>query len=253
MAILPFFLSGESLLQPQGISMNDSSSCGQPAEPRDKTSPVSTSDFSLRELIAQSKSGNRDAKDQLIAAHRDYLLLVANQMVGRPLRSKVAPSDLVQSACLQVHQHINDFQGSTQAELLAWLRTTLHNEVLQAQRKYQTNKRDLSREQSASALEARATGGDSQSPSAVAILNEEAEELRVAMLKLSADHRRAILLRNWERLPFEEIGQRMGRTTDAAKKLWSRALQQLRKHLQADPKDEPRRLRSGEDHVGIQR
>lgn len=218
--------------------MNDSRSLGQPSELRKDESPASTNDLGLQELIAQSKSGNRDAIDQLIGSYRDYLLLVANQSVGRPLQRKVAPSDLVQSACLQVHEHINNFQGSTQAELLAWLRAILRNELLQAQRSFKANMRDLSREQSTSTLERRAERGDSQSPSTAAILNEEAEQLRAAMLELSADHRRAILLRNWERLPFEEIGQRMGRTTDAAKKLWSRAIQQLRKHLPADPTDE---------------
>ena len=63
------------------------------------------------------------------------MLLVANQSVGRPLQRKVAPSDLVQSACLQFHQHINNFQGSTQAELLAWLRSILRNELLQLRTK----------------------------------------------------------------------------------------------------------------------
>lgn len=205
--------------------MNDSRSPGQSSE--------------LPELIARSKSGNRDAVDQLIGSYRDYLLLVANQSIDSPLRRKVAPSDLVQSACLQVHQHINDFQGSTQAELLAWLRAILHNELLQAHRKYKANKRDLNREQSASASGVRDNQASLQSPSTAAILNEEAEQLRAAMLELSADHQRAILLRNWERLPFEEIGKRMGRTTDAAKKLWARAMQQLRKHLPEDPTDAP--------------
>jgi RNA polymerase sigma-70 factor (ECF subfamily) len=191
-------------------------------------------DASFSELITRSKAGNREAIDQLIASYRDYLLLVANQSVGRQLQRKVAPSDLVQSACLQAHQHIKDFQGKTQAELLAWLRTILHNELLQTHRQFKTDKRDLEREQSGSALDFWQEQDKLRTPSTEAILNEEAEQLREALLRLSPDHRQAILLRNWERLPFEEIGQRMGRTTDAAKKLWSRAVQQLRVHLPAN-------------------
>ena len=60
---------------------------------------------------------------------------------------------------------------------------------------------------------------------------EEARKLRNAMGRLSADHRRVIVLHNWEQLAFPEVGKRMNRSTEAVKKLWSRALQNLRTEL----------------------
>jgi hypothetical protein len=40
-----------------------------------------------------------------------------------------------------------------------------------------------------------------------------------------------IELRNRERLTFAEVGQRMGRSAEAARKLWARAIELLRKEM----------------------
>ena len=42
------------------------------------------------------------------------------------------------------------------------------------------------------------------------------------------DYRRAVTLRFQEGLSFEEIGRQMGRSAEAARKLWSRAMERLR-------------------------
>jgi DNA-directed RNA polymerase specialized sigma24 family protein len=41
-----------------------------------------------------------------------------------------------------------------------------------------------------------------------------------------------VVLRNWDRLPFEEIAVRMERTAEAARKLWSRAIVRLQQELE---------------------
>ena len=43
-----------------------------------------------------------------------------------------------------------------------------------------------------------------------------------------------ILLRNVERLPFEQVAERMDRSAGACRMLWMRALAALREHLDAD-------------------
>jgi RNA polymerase sigma-70 factor (ECF subfamily) len=49
-----------------------------------------------------------------------------------------------------------------------------------------------------------------------------------ALAQLSADHRDVIVLHHLEGLGWEDVGRRMGRTADAVRKLWTRALSQLR-------------------------
>ena len=45
--------------------------------------------------------------------------------LGRRLRGKVEPSDLVQEAFLEAHRDFDAFRGTTSAQLLSWLRQVL--------------------------------------------------------------------------------------------------------------------------------
>jgi DNA-directed RNA polymerase specialized sigma24 family protein len=53
-----------------------------------------------------------------------------------------------------------------------------------------------------------------------------------ALGELSADDREVITLRNFEHLEWTQVGQRMGRSAEAARKLWGRAIQRLRPLLE---------------------
>jgi RNA polymerase sigma-70 factor (ECF subfamily) len=48
---------------------------------------------------------------------------------------------------------------------------------------------------------------------------------------LTPDHREVIILRNLQRLPFEEVARRLGRSRPATQMLWMRALQKLQEAL----------------------
>ena len=112
------------------------------------------------------------------------------------------------------------------------MRKILQNEIIAARRQFMASeKRNVHREvdfPSDSGIELADPG---RSPQSDAVLNEDAWRLRSALERLADDHRTVVILRNWEQLPFDEIGQRMQRSTDAAKKLWIRAIRQLGKEL----------------------
>jgi RNA polymerase sigma-70 factor (ECF subfamily) len=65
-----------------------------------------------------------------------------------------------------------------------------------------------------------------------AMANEKAEAVARALERLPEDYRRVITLRNQERREFEEIGRLMERSTDAARRLWSRAIERLQQELE---------------------
>ena len=52
-----------------------------------------------------------------------------------------------------------------------------------------------------------------------------------ALVRLPEHYRQAVAWRHQEQLSWDEIGQRMSCTADAARKVWSRAIQQLRREL----------------------
>jgi RNA polymerase sigma-70 factor (ECF subfamily) len=57
---------------------------------------------------------------------------------------------------------------------------------------------------------------------------EQAQVLWRALERLPEDYRQVILFRFQEDRSFEEIGGLMNRSPDAARKLWSRAMERLR-------------------------
>src|SRR5947199_97227 len=79
---------------------------------------------------------------------------------------------------------------------------------------------------------ARAGGGpagpaDDDTPSQELIRKERELQVADALARLSDDHRTVIILRNLQRLPFDEVARRMGRSRPATQMLWMRAVRKL--------------------------
>jgi RNA polymerase sigma-70 factor, ECF subfamily len=189
--------------------------------------------------LVDARGGSPEALGQLLEACRNYLLMVANRELDTQLQAKGGSSDLVQETFLEAQQHFARFHGRTEEELLTWLCTILHNNVANFRRRYwATEKREVAREvaldevQKNDALQ-QALAADALTPSGVAMANEEAQTLERALQRLPDDYRRVIVLRQRDQLAFEEIGAMLGRTADASRKLWVRAIAQLQKELKS--------------------
>jgi RNA polymerase sigma-70 factor (ECF subfamily) len=67
-------------------------------------------------------------------------------------------------------------------------------------------------------------------PSPSQLMSKAERELQVAVAieSLPDDYRQVVLLRNLERLSFDDVAQRMNRTRGACQMLWMRAVEQLR-------------------------
>jgi RNA polymerase sigma-70 factor (ECF subfamily) len=155
-------------------------------------------------------------------------------MLDPELHAKGGASDLVQETFLEAQRDFVRFQGKSEEELLAWLRQILLNNVANFTRRfYGTGKRQLGREVPVGTDDSSLSPGpvlpDSRlTPSSQAVEREQAQALQQALERLPEDYRQALVLRYLEGRSFEEIGQRMNRSPDAARKLWSRALEKLR-------------------------
>ena len=160
----------------------------------------------------------------VLETYREYLLSVANaEMPGR-LAPKAGASDLVQDTLTAALQSRNRFHGRTLADLRAWLRGILANEMAMFRRRYRAACRDAGREVHASPLVPVAAAG----PVDRLIRAERSRAVAAAMGRLPDDARAVVVLRLELGLGFREIGDRLGRTEEAARKLYTRALDRLR-------------------------
>src|SRR5437879_1103291 len=165
----------------------------------------------IRALLAAARAGDRAARDRLFAGCRDYLCLAARARVESWLRAKADASDLVQQTLLEAHRGFEQFHGGTEAEFLAWLRRILdHNAADLVRRYHATGKRHVGLEVPLG-VDGSASGGGFEpaaaddSPSNEAAKRESELALAAALAELSPDHREVIMLRNLQRLPFDEV------------------------------------------------
>ena len=187
----------------------------------------------LENLMQLARTGDPQAIGQLLAKYRRYLLTIANNDLEGGMRAKVGASDVVQQSMLLAQQNFENFKGTTEAELLGWLKAILVNDIRNNHRFYSTQKRDSGRElnlQERSAVRHNLVD-PKLTPSSEAMKKEKAEALSDALVKLPEDYRTVIQLRNFEHLEFQEIGERMNRSADAARKLWARAIESLQTNL----------------------
>lgn len=190
----------------------------------------------VREWIAAGRGGCVDSQGKLFERCRNYLLLVANRELDPALRGKLGASDLVQETFVNAQRGFRQFRGESEEELICWLRRILHNHAGQAVRRYRrAAKRDVRGEYSLAGFDdgvaARQIASDIETPSRQFVKAEEADSLTAAMVRLPDHYREVIQLRHVERLSFEEIGGVMARSAEAARKLWVRAIEQLRAEL----------------------
>jgi len=205
---------------------------------------------SVPSLISDARRGDKSSIGALLQQYRNYLLVLATTQIEHRLQPRVSPSDVVQETMLRAHKYFAQFRGTTELELLAWLRQILVNNlakfveqhVLAARRDV---RREVSIERLGAALEqstvqlAALLPAAGKSPSMAVQQREEAVLLADRLAQLSKSYREVLVLRNLQGLPFDEVAQRIDRSVGATRMLWLRAIEKLRavyakeEHLEA--------------------
>jgi RNA polymerase sigma-70 factor (ECF subfamily) len=111
--------------------------------------------------------------------------------------------------------------------------------LLDLVRRYRdASKRSIDRERS---LESGDYSGDAidpcPTPGSLFMARESVSALRSALSRLPDDEQAVIVLRHFESLCFQEVGHRLHRSPEAARKLWSRAIVRLQRLLEVTPGD----------------
>ena len=76
-------------------------------------------------LLSLARKGDTQAMGGLFDLYRQYLKLLAHMEISDRLQAKIDPSDIVQETFLEAHRDFAKFRGTTERELMAWLRQIL--------------------------------------------------------------------------------------------------------------------------------
>jgi RNA polymerase sigma-70 factor (ECF subfamily) len=200
-------------------------------------------------LISGARRGDTSSIGILLQQYRNYLMVLASTQIENRLQPRVSPSDVVQETMLRAHKNFAQFRGTTEGELLAWLRQILVNNlakfvelhVLAARRDV---RREVSIDRIGAALEqstiqlAAMLPAEAKSPSMAVEEREEAVLLADRLAQLPASYRQVLVLRNLQSLPFEEVAKQMDRSVGATRMLWLRAIEKLRSVYRIDEQRE---------------
>lgn len=192
------------------------------------------------EQMQRVRQGDAAALGPLLEHYRGYLLVLAQMQLNQRLQSKVDAHDVIQETFLEGYRDFHQFQGSSEEELLAWLRRILATNLANTIRHFLgTKKRDVRLEneldaglQQSSACLGSVLAAPGSTPSEKVMRQEESVRLAGALQELPDHYREVVLLRNLQGLSFIETAQRMGRSVDSVEKLWARALVKLRRLME---------------------
>ncbi|MBT5018510.1 sigma-70 family RNA polymerase sigma factor [bacterium] len=197
----------------------------------------------IHELLALVRQGDEAARNELLEGCRNYVKLMARSQVETWMNAKVDASDLVQQTLLEAYQGLASFEGNSEAEWYAWIKQILAHNTQDFIRQFRTAKRDAKKEvrlnsqRSADSVPQMDLSAQLQTPSQLMIQDEREFELANAIAQLNDDYQEVIQLRNLQRLPFDEVAERMGRSRGAVQMLWARALKQLQEILSQSSND----------------
>jgi RNA polymerase sigma-70 factor (ECF subfamily) len=191
----------------------------------------------IRQLLAAARRGESDAIGRIFEAARGRLMLLAHREFPADIRAKVGPSDVIQETALDMHRDFSRFVGTTAEECFAWLREILRHNMVDAVRRYRTSmKRRSTREVSLSHAERRqadAFMAAGRPPDGSAIRREEAAVLGDVLARLPDEYQRVLRLRYWGGMAFVDMAPLLGRSPEAVRKLWFRAVERLHVELEA--------------------
>src|SRR5260370_10619172 len=169
---------------------------------------------------------NADVPGEALERCREYLCLLARLHLDHRLQGKLDPADIVQQTLMKAHEKRSQFRGRGDAELTAWLRQILVNNLAEAGRRFGAESRNVARERS---LEARLEessarlenwlAADQSSPSQQASRQEELLRLATALGELPDDQQRVVELHPLKGRHVPAIRADVGRTTPAGARL----------------------------------
>lgn len=163
-----------------------------------------TAEVSDLDLVQRVQQGDRRAFDQLVLRYQHKVL----KLVMRYLRNHAEAEDIAQEAFLKAYRAIHSFRGDS--AFYTWIYriaiNTAKNALVSAKRRpldYDLDLQDPEQNERAGRLRDEAT------PESLLLTDEIRQTVDAAIAALPEDLRRAVVLREYEGLSYEDISAAM--------------------------------------------
>ena len=188
-----------------------------------------------KHLVVQAKEGDPSAINQLYSIYAERVRWMVRFRMSKELRSKLESMDLVQNTLIRSLNGLGNFNYKNEGDFVRWLSKIAENELRGNLKKLHAEKRDVRKEVqldnfgSAAGNEYIGSHGPIQTTTPSVILSEKEDlgKLEKAIDQLKPEYREIIILTKIEELSYQEIGQRLGKSSDAVRMLATRAMAEL--------------------------
>ena len=185
----------------------------------DESLPDAAYDSTL-DVYDRARTGDGSAARVLIERFAEPLLRWSRGRLPHYARASANTEDIVQDAVVRALACADRFEHRTVGGMLAYLRETVRNRIRDEVRRVM--RRGVPEELPEAVYD------HGYSPLEALILKERSERYLAALRTLRPQDRQAIIFRLEHRLPFEEIAERMGKSSaDAARMAVTRAVKRL--------------------------
>jgi RNA polymerase sigma-70 factor (ECF subfamily) len=176
-------------------------------------------------VIERARSGDGNAFKLLVERHSRNVFRLAFRMTGNEQDAE----DVVQETFLRAYRQLNRYES--RSSFSTWLFRIASNyslDLIRA-RKRRGEKAVVMENEEVDIMQMLPAGDPG--PDRLAVSGQITEQIRVAMNELSPQERTAFVLRHFEGLSIEQIGETLGSSANATKHSIFRAVQKLRHSL----------------------
>ncbi len=193
----------------------------------------------IKPLLNQAKGGDESAVNALMDQHRNSLRQLIRMRLDQKIQRRIDVSDVVQDVLVEANRRLQRYLSDPIMPFHLWLRQIAKDRIIDAHRRHRVSaKRSVDREQQlapprgydqSSVHLASLLGDDQLTPAAAAVQQELAQRVEEAIAQLEERDCEIIVMRHYEHLSNQEIGEVLNLTEPAASMRYLRAIRRLKK------------------------
>jgi RNA polymerase sigma-70 factor (ECF subfamily) len=189
-----------------------------------------------RRLLCRARSGEHDAREELLDRHRPYLHRLVEVRLDVRMRPRVDASDVVQEAQLEAVRRLDGYLQKPPMPFRLWLRQIAYDRLLMLRRHHvgaacRNVERDVPLPDHSSLLLAQKILAGHSTPSQQLIQRELVRRVHQALNQLPQAEREVLIMRNLEGLSNRETAQLLQTDPATISRRYGRAVIRLREVL----------------------